>query len=64
MNGAAGASLARMAQAVRSAAGRLALLWLGRAGGHERDGAQREIFTSYGAPVCRPKEPPYASLRQ
>lgn len=64
MNGGAGAALARVAQVVRLAAGRLALLWLGRTGGHERDGARHEIFTSYGAPVCRPKEPPYASLRQ
>lgn len=64
MNGGAGASLARMAQMVRLIAERFRLLWTARVSDRERDGARHEIFTSYGAPVCRPKEPPYASLRQ
>ncbi len=61
MSGGMGTLLARLTQLV---AGRLPLPWLGRTVGHEREDGRREIFTSYGAPVCRPKEPPYASLRQ
>jgi len=61
MSSGMGASLARLAQLV---VGRFRSLWLGRIKDRERDGAKHDIFASYVAPVRRPKEPPYASLRQ